>query len=125
MEDSSVGSRRSVSKFFQRGKINEPPAEEAQDEVKKRPWYNGALTHKLLAIRSQLESTIFNSWINILLIVTPVGIALNYAGFDKRVVFAVNFLAIIPLAAVLGFATEEIALHIGESLGGLLNASFG
>lgn len=37
----------------------------------------------------------------------------------------INFLAIIPLAAILSFATEELALYIGEVLGGLLNASFG
>ncbi|KAF3925876.1 hypothetical protein ABW20_dc0104266 [Dactylellina cionopaga] len=36
-----------------------------------------------------------------------------------------NFLAIIPLAGTLSFATEEIALRTGETLGGLLNASFG
>jgi len=34
-------------------------------------------------------------------------------------------LAIIPLAALLSFATEELALIVGETLGGLLNATFG
>ena len=51
-------------------------------------------------------------------------IALNYTGINSKIVFCVNFIAIIPLAAMLSFATEEIALHVGESLGGLLNASF-
>jgi len=37
----------------------------------------------------------------------------------------VNFIAIIPLAALLSYATEEIALRIGETLGGLMNATFG
>lgn len=37
----------------------------------------------------------------------------------------VNFLAIIPLAALLSFGTEQIALYCGEVLGGLLNASLG
>jgi Ca2+:H+ antiporter len=40
-------------------------------------------------------------------------------------VFTLNFLAIIPLAAVLSFATEEIAHRLGETLGGLVNATFG
>jgi Ca2+:H+ antiporter len=40
-------------------------------------------------------------------------------------VFSLNFLAIIPLAAVLSFATEEIASRLGETLGGLVNATFG
>lgn len=39
--------------------------------------------------------------------------------------FVLNFLAIIPLAAVLSFATEEISVNLGEALGGLLNATFG
>jgi Ca2+:H+ antiporter len=40
-------------------------------------------------------------------------------------VFTLNFFAIIPLAAVLSFATEEIAARLGETLGGLVNATFG
>jgi Ca2+:H+ antiporter len=55
----------------------------------------------------------------------PIGIALEYAHVNKVAVFVVNFVAIIPLAAILSFATEELALYIGEVLGGLLNASFG
>lgn len=39
--------------------------------------------------------------------------------------FSLNFIAIIPLAAVLSFATEEISTPLGETLGGLLNATFG
>jgi Ca2+:H+ antiporter len=68
---------------------------------------------------------VFGSWINVLLVFVPVGIALNYAGVNKVVVFVVNFIAIIPLAAMLSFATEELAMYIGETLGGLLNATFG
>lgn len=46
-------------------------------------------------------------------------------GLDATTVFTLNFLAIIPLAAVLSFATEEISKRLGETLGGLLNATFG
>ncbi|PHH81553.1 hypothetical protein CDD83_3552 [Cordyceps sp. RAO-2017] len=74
---------------------------------------------------NQLQRTFLNSWINVLLIAAPVGIALNYVGVSKVAVFVVNFVAIIPLAAMLSFATEEIALRTGETLGGLLNATFG
>lgn len=45
--------------------------------------------------------------------------------WDPTTVFVLNFLAIIPLAAVLSFATEEISRRLGETLGGLLNATFG
>ncbi|BCS30228.1 hydrogen/calcium exchanger domain-containing protein [Aspergillus puulaauensis] len=73
----------------------------------------------------QFKATVLNSWINILLVAAPVGIALNYVKVDPVAVFVVNFIAIIPLAAMLSFATEEIALRTGETIGGLLNATFG
>lgn len=73
----------------------------------------------------QLKATIFNSWINVLLICAPVGIALNYIHVNPVAVFVVNFIAIIPLAAMLSYATEEIAMRTGETIGGLLNATFG
>lgn len=117
--------KRFLSRFSKKDKEEVPAGEEEKE--KKRPWYKGKiLPHKEpFTVRNQIQRTIFNSWINILLLAAPVGIALNYAGVDKKVVFVVNFIAIIPLAAMLSFATEEIALHVGESLGGLLNASFG
>lgn len=40
-------------------------------------------------------------------------------------IFSLNFLAIIPLAKLLGDATEQSALKLGPTLGGLLNATFG
>ncbi|RDA96146.1 hypothetical protein CP533_1794 [Ophiocordyceps camponoti-saundersi (nom. inval.)] len=77
-------------------------------------------------LSNQLQRTFLNSWINILLFAAPVGIAINYVPAVPRVaVFVVNFIAIVPLAALLSFATEEIALRTGETLGGLLNATFG
>lgn len=74
---------------------------------------------------NQIERTLLNSWINILLLAIPAGIAINYAGIDGKIVFTVNFLAIIPLAAMLSYSTEEIAHRTGETLGGLINATFG
>jgi Ca2+:H+ antiporter len=80
--------------------------------------------HPKLTVWSQFRC-VMASWINILLIAVPVGIGLEYSGVNKIAVFVVNFIAIIPLAAVLSFSTEELALYIGEVLGGLLNATFG
>ncbi|KAL6789549.1 Ca2+ transporter [Trichoderma sp. SZMC 28013] len=75
---------------------------------------------------NQIQQTLFSSWINLLLLAAPVGIAINYIpAVDRKAVFIVNFMAIVPLASILGFATEEIALRTGETLGGLLNATFG
>lgn len=74
---------------------------------------------------SQLRATIFNSPINILLLAVPAGIALHMVASNPISIFAVNFVGIIPLAAMLSYATEEVALRTGDTIGGLLNASFG
>jgi len=82
--------------------------------------------NKKFTVWGQLKVTVFGSWINVLLICAPVGIAIyNIPSVNRIAVFVVNFLAIIPLAGMLSYATEEIALRVGETLGGLLNASFG
>ncbi|KAG9990898.1 hypothetical protein KCU98_g785, partial [Aureobasidium melanogenum] len=63
--------------------------------------------------------------VSVLLVCVPVGFALRYTHANGYAVFIVNFLTIIPLAVMLSFATGELALYTGETLGGLLNASFG
>ncbi|KAK4702012.1 Ca2+:H+ antiporter, partial [Phenoliferia sp. Uapishka_3] len=65
------------------------------------------------------------SWLNVLLVFVPVGWALHFAKVNDTIVFVTTFLAIIPLAKLLGFGTEEIALRVGQTLGGLLNATLG
>ncbi|KAL7951882.1 Ca2+ transporter [Trichoderma barbatum] len=69
--------------------------------------------------------TLLSNYVNFLLIMVPIGIAAGRLGWNSTAVFTINFFAIIPLAAVLSFATEEISLKLGETLGGLLNATFG
>jgi len=78
-----------------------------------------------ISVVSQFKATILGSWVNVLLVCVPIGFALKYSNANGYAVFIVNFIAIIPLAAMLSFATEELALYTGETLGGLLNASFG
>ncbi|KAK4154349.1 hypothetical protein C8A00DRAFT_14522 [Chaetomidium leptoderma] len=68
---------------------------------------------------------LFSSWINLLLVFVPLGIIAGEQEWGAAWVFSLNFFAIIPLAAVLSFATEEIAGRLGETLGGLVNATFG
>lgn len=68
---------------------------------------------------------ILSNYVNVLLIFVPLGIIAELVHWSPVVVFTLNFLAIIPLASLLSFATEELALEVGETLGGLLNASFG
>ena len=68
---------------------------------------------------------ITSTWLNVLLVFIPFGILGHYLHWPDVTVFFINFVALIPLAKILGTATEEIALRTNETLGGLLNATFG
>lgn len=68
---------------------------------------------------------IASNYVNVLLIFVPLGIISNFVGWSPTVVFTLNFLAIIPLAALLSFVTEELSAKLGQTLGGLMNATFG
>ncbi|EKV11329.1 Calcium ion transporter Vcx1, putative [Penicillium digitatum PHI26] len=69
--------------------------------------------------------TIVRDYVNVLLIFVPLGIIAGALGWDSTTVFILNFFAIVPLASLLSFATEELAATLGQALGGLMNATFG
>ena len=69
--------------------------------------------------------TLASNPVNILLVFVPLGIISGAVGWSPTATFILNFLAIIPLASLLSFATEELSIKLGQTLGGLLNASFG
>ncbi|USW55662.1 Putative calcium/proton exchanger, sodium/calcium exchanger membrane region [Septoria linicola] len=71
------------------------------------------------------KNAICHSWINVLLVAVPAGIAAEAAGLQPAVVFAINAVAIVPLAGMLAHATESVASRLGDTLGALLNVSFG
>jgi Ca2+:H+ antiporter len=58
-------------------------------------------------------------------ILLPIAWALANTGQSDVVVFVACLLSVLPLAGGLAFATEEVALRLGEAWGGLLNATFG
>ena len=60
-----------------------------------------------------------------LLIFVPISLAARFLDWGELVVFITAGLAIIPLAGWMGASTEEIAVVLGPSWGGLLNATFG
>lgn len=63
--------------------------------------------------------------LNWLLIFIPIGIGLDLAEANPVLVFVTAALAIIPLAKLMGDATEALAHTLGATLGGLLNATLG
>jgi Ca2+:H+ antiporter len=64
-------------------------------------------------------------YFTILLVFVPVSIVGSVLGWDARLVFFASALGIVPLAWILGEATEELAAHTGPRVGGLLNATLG
>jgi len=64
--------------------------------------------------------------LNLLLICLPLGIAADYLSWGHFWLFWLNFTAMIPLAKLLGDATEELAASLkNDMVAGLLNATFG
>src|SRR5512134_391361 len=60
-----------------------------------------------------------------LLLAVPVAAVFKYAQLGELWVFIFACIAIIPLAGLMGRATENLAETLGAGIGGLLNASFG
>lgn len=61
----------------------------------------------------------------VLLLFIPISLAAHFLQWGALTVFLTAGLAILPLAAWMGTATEEIAVVVGPTLGGLLSATFG
>ncbi len=60
-----------------------------------------------------------------LFICVPLGIGLDYLHVNDLIVFIISALAIIPLANLMGDATEEMGHSLGAAKGGLLNSTMG
>src|SRR6476620_9076172 len=55
----------------------------------------------------------------------PVALVLNLAGASPSLVFATSALGIVPTAALMSEATEQLAARAGPGIGGLVNVTFG
>ena len=62
---------------------------------------------------------------SLLLLAVPIAAILRWQGADPLWVFVTACVAIVPLAGLMGKATESLADTLGAALGGLLNATFG
>jgi Ca2+:H+ antiporter len=60
-----------------------------------------------------------------MLLFVPISIGLHFAHISPVWTFVLACLGIVPLAGLMGAATEELAKYRGPGVGGLLNATFG
>lgn len=98
--------------------INDNTSDDGASRKKKRTF--------LEELRRSFWLVATYSWLNVLLIFVPVGIVVaNIHGVHGGIVFAMNCIAVIPLAGLLSHATESVASKMGDSLGALLNVTFG
>ena len=75
--------------------------------------------------QENFKTVVFGTKLNALLLFGPLGILCNAFGFGDGPAFAFALLALCPLAERLGYVTEEMAKHTSQTIGGLLNATFG
>jgi len=81
----------------------------------------------------ETKIAVLSSWVNWLLVFVPMGIALgavhrsmgDESPVSPTVVFAINAVAIVPLASMLGYATECVAANFSDTVGALMNVTFG
>src|SRR5688572_32940973 len=60
-----------------------------------------------------------------LLVFVPVALVLEIMHANEVAIFMTAAMAVLPLALMMGHATEELAVRSGPQLGGFLNATFG
>jgi Ca2+:H+ antiporter len=64
-------------------------------------------------------------WPYLLVPFIPVAIALELTHAEASIIFGASALGVIPTAALMGRATEELAARSGPGIGGFLNVTFG
>ena len=80
--------------------------------------------HDVATRRSPLR-IFLSSPINWLLLFIPLTVVLEHAHVSAPVLFFMAAVAIVPIAALIVGATEQLATRTGDAIGGLLNATFG
>ncbi|KAH9021858.1 hypothetical protein EDB84DRAFT_1511390 [Lactarius hengduanensis] len=108
------------------GKVQGPTPSSSTHErhhvVPAKPTPQGDLTEQ--PTREPLTSEGGLIRLSVLLVFIPL-YWIHFVKLDNTLVFIFSFLAIVLLAKLLGFATEELSLRLGQTLAGLLKATLG
>ncbi len=79
----------------------------------------------LLLVYNGTTGLLHMKYLKFLLLCVPFSILGYYLKWNSTLTFFLICLSIVPLAGLLGTATEEIAAYTGPKFGGFLNATFG
>lgn len=118
----------STEKPRHNGQVNTPmedPTPGSVTENISKPGLLRRMRNGSIRFSHHTKDAICHSWINVLLIFVPVGIACEAAHLNPAIIFAMNAVAIIPLAGLLSHATESVACRLGDTIGALINVTFG
>jgi Ca2+/H+ antiporter len=63
--------------------------------------------------------------LHVLILTIPLAILAKFGGWGAGWVFGLSAAGVIPLAGLIGEATENLAVHTGPRIGGLINATLG
>jgi Ca2+:H+ antiporter len=131
--------------------INAPPLEDEDEEFPSKRYEalpsrrsskssrRSSLTHKRRSSKTRIsvESKGFKNdckklamilaekKINLLILATIPAVVVALTKQSDIMIFTWNFVAMLPLASIIGDLTEGVASHLGESIGGVVNATFG
>lgn len=83
------------------------------------------LEPKVVDIWANFRAIWFGKPVSLCMLVIPLALLAHHRNWSATWVFWLNFFVMLPLAAILGDFTEEAALHTNDTIGGLLNATFG
>ncbi|KAN0126363.1 calcium/proton exchanger [Russula decolorans] len=76
-------------------------------------------------VRESISAIIKTSRLNVLLIFIPLSWIFHYTKLSNTLVFVFSFLAVVPLAKLIDFATDDLSLRLGPTLAGLLKTTLG
>ncbi|KAI2941251.1 hypothetical protein CBS147321_5958 [Aspergillus niger] len=107
--------------------IRDPACPESEKDANQTPERGLFVRMKdgIVRFTGHTKRALCHSWVNVLLVFVPVGIAVEAAGLNPGLIFAMNAIAIIPLAGLLSHATECVASRLGDTVGALINVTFG
>jgi Ca2+:H+ antiporter len=74
---------------------------------------------------TELRAILLESKMNILLLLMPFAFISHAVGWPSGATFMLALLPLCALAERLGMITEQLAMYTNDSVGGLLNATFG
>jgi Ca2+:H+ antiporter len=99
----------------------------SDDNEDSKPWHRKDRAWMRLRVNflRLTRKTLVSNYANFMLVFVPIGVVIGVIESNPAAVFIASFLAIVPLAALLSFATERLSVMLGQVVGGVTNAIFG